>query len=356
MYDKNIESPFFPKNTDNFDRRYCEAVEKIGLETRERYEAYMQDEEFPLVFRKFTYINVDELSEKPPQKYKQIDRKEYSKSATGNSANTVAAPQSSTAIKYSNYDLVKEQKGNTTGRHGSTVEKAIRSKIKIVPSSASGNNYNSNIIRHGSDIGKNSSVVNANNFNQSSSILNQLKMKETNRHHSQFKERKIIGVASSLIFDDKINKTAIRSSSIKDHNSKQNHNMSSSIINQNPSTSNLNSLINVSNNGLGYPTNNPSGNKLPEIESKLEKIKKLTSNASAANLYSARQIGNNQSKNTQKESGLFLGGIAKKITPTKVLHGTSSTKLSSTIKSYSTINSNREGSNNVHYLTHRERK
>jgi hypothetical protein len=37
LYEKKIESPFFPKATDNYDKKYCEQVEKIGLDTKERY-------------------------------------------------------------------------------------------------------------------------------------------------------------------------------------------------------------------------------------------------------------------------------------------------------------------------------
>jgi hypothetical protein len=53
--DKKIESPFIPKVGDNFDRKYCEAIDKIGVDTKDRYENYIRLEDFHIKFRNFTY-------------------------------------------------------------------------------------------------------------------------------------------------------------------------------------------------------------------------------------------------------------------------------------------------------------
>lgn len=57
LYEKKLEAPFIPKHGDNFDKRYCESADKIGDETRERYEKYSQDENFQIIFKNFTVLN-----------------------------------------------------------------------------------------------------------------------------------------------------------------------------------------------------------------------------------------------------------------------------------------------------------
>ena len=52
-----IESPFKPREGDNFDKKYCEANDIIGEETLERYQDYVQDEEYIELFNGYTIIN-----------------------------------------------------------------------------------------------------------------------------------------------------------------------------------------------------------------------------------------------------------------------------------------------------------
>ena len=66
LSEKKLDSPFKPKIGDNFDKRYCEGVEKIGLETKERYENYIRDENFNYIFRNFTYGDVIETPSPSP--------------------------------------------------------------------------------------------------------------------------------------------------------------------------------------------------------------------------------------------------------------------------------------------------
>ena len=56
---KSIEAPFVPERKDNFDKRYCEAPDKIGMETRMRYAGYKHDRNFEHMFYNFTFYNID---------------------------------------------------------------------------------------------------------------------------------------------------------------------------------------------------------------------------------------------------------------------------------------------------------
>ena len=61
LLEGKINSPFIPrKNHDNYDKKYCQEVEEIGIETNMRYENYKNNERYPLIFEGFTYYNIDE--------------------------------------------------------------------------------------------------------------------------------------------------------------------------------------------------------------------------------------------------------------------------------------------------------
>ena len=57
---KEIEAPFLPdKNSENFDKEYCEEIDNVSEETIERYRQYIADELFPDVFQGYTFCNWD---------------------------------------------------------------------------------------------------------------------------------------------------------------------------------------------------------------------------------------------------------------------------------------------------------
>jgi hypothetical protein len=57
--DKKIIAPFIPKVGDNFDKRYCEALDRIGEETQERYQNYLRNKDMTKVFINYTFIAND---------------------------------------------------------------------------------------------------------------------------------------------------------------------------------------------------------------------------------------------------------------------------------------------------------
>ncbi len=57
MVEKKIEAPFVPRNGDNFDKRYCEGVDKIGSDTLERYHKYYKSQEYSSLFRNYTFFS-----------------------------------------------------------------------------------------------------------------------------------------------------------------------------------------------------------------------------------------------------------------------------------------------------------
>ena len=58
LYEKKLNAPFLPDKSDNFDKRYCEAGDKIGMDTRMRYTGYKNDRNYQNIFYNFTYYNI----------------------------------------------------------------------------------------------------------------------------------------------------------------------------------------------------------------------------------------------------------------------------------------------------------
>lgn len=66
LYEQRLEPPFNPKTGDNFDSKYCNAGDKIGNDTKEKYEFYLRDETYKDVFKNYTYHNNDIVEDNKP--------------------------------------------------------------------------------------------------------------------------------------------------------------------------------------------------------------------------------------------------------------------------------------------------
>jgi hypothetical protein len=63
LFRKKIDAPFLPPtNKENFDKKYCEGVDKVGEETIERYELYWQSDLYEGVFVNYTFVNMNYIS------------------------------------------------------------------------------------------------------------------------------------------------------------------------------------------------------------------------------------------------------------------------------------------------------
>ena len=63
LFNKNLKSPFVPKEGDNFDKRYCEGIEQIDTQTRERYQYYKSRNKFKTLFLNYTFVREEEKQE-----------------------------------------------------------------------------------------------------------------------------------------------------------------------------------------------------------------------------------------------------------------------------------------------------
>ena len=59
LYNKKIIAPYIPKKERNYDKKYCESIEKISNSTFERYKGYMRKNDYMKIFEGYTYFNND---------------------------------------------------------------------------------------------------------------------------------------------------------------------------------------------------------------------------------------------------------------------------------------------------------
>ncbi len=57
LYLNKLKAPFIPKQGDNFDHKYCNALEKHGLNTIERYKKILNSDKYKEAFLDFNYFN-----------------------------------------------------------------------------------------------------------------------------------------------------------------------------------------------------------------------------------------------------------------------------------------------------------
>ena len=57
LYLHKLKAPFIPKQGDNFDKRYCNAPDKSGANTLERYRNIVNNPKFKVAFDDFNYFN-----------------------------------------------------------------------------------------------------------------------------------------------------------------------------------------------------------------------------------------------------------------------------------------------------------
>ncbi len=114
---KRIISPFIPKQGDNYDKKYCEAVENINNSTYERYQSYYHSENFGSIFKNYTFLNNQEY-------YTETPNTSTKKNASNHRPNQLSAT-----------NLLSKTKIKVSDRGGLTLMKANSSRDSVGDSS-----------------------------------------------------------------------------------------------------------------------------------------------------------------------------------------------------------------------------
>ena len=76
LYLQKLKSPFIPPNGDNFDEKYCNSEDPVGVKTIEKYIKIISSSKYKKIFNNFKYFNREE-ADNEPQKNKNGSSKQF---------------------------------------------------------------------------------------------------------------------------------------------------------------------------------------------------------------------------------------------------------------------------------------
>ena len=188
---KTLPSPFIPQNKDNFDLRYCAKTEKIGQETKIRYEEILMDENYKNIFKDF-YFNYE------------IEREGINKIDINN--NNKITNQIYYKVNKIPFNQSKIIINNKAKDKFNTINEVIN------------NNNNNNNIKKENKLTKENLFINIFKRQTLKRINDLFETKlKTNNHHSKIKEKSISNIISPIInksLNSRIDKKYLNISSI----------------------------------------------------------------------------------------------------------------------------------------------
>ena len=69
LYMGKLNAPFVPKEEDNYDYTYCNAIDKITLKTKERYSEIMHKENYKILFEDYSYYSREEKRKENEERF-----------------------------------------------------------------------------------------------------------------------------------------------------------------------------------------------------------------------------------------------------------------------------------------------
>lgn len=86
LYLGKITAPFLPgKSDDNYDREYCNMIERLSMDTKERYEKIVSDPKYSNIFKDYYYYDRNVELSKEETKSEALNHKSRNKSVIGGS-------------------------------------------------------------------------------------------------------------------------------------------------------------------------------------------------------------------------------------------------------------------------------
>ena len=250
---KNLLAPFVPDKRDNFDKHYCESIDKISEETKLRYEEIYCSSHFKKVFVKF-YYNKDE-----DENYKE-------KNKNNNNYDNIVIDL---GLFKENEELNKilnntEKKENKELNLNLSKDKNIKDEFTL----------ESGFISKTNKITKNNYDINEENKNKDQTIKNKIKKEDSTLSSINFNKK---GLDSNI---KNSNNILIKNNNNKTNSNKTNINKNKSKINNRPlshsnSTQEIISAKNIIN-IRKYPKskiNNPNSNIQSQIRQPIKNQK-----------------------------------------------------------------------------------
>jgi len=120
LFNKTMPAPFVPKKAGNYDKKYCEVIEKISDTTLERYQNYLNQKNFKHVFDGYTCINIEMIQ--------NTINDTVSNNLTGTKSNKLSGKTSSSTKA----DIMNKLHSNTNELSSRTNKQNTKNKEEIV--------------------------------------------------------------------------------------------------------------------------------------------------------------------------------------------------------------------------------
>ncbi len=186
LFNKELIAPFIPSNGDNFDSKYCNAIEKIGLNTQKRYEYYIKGYDLNSFFVNFTYYP---LLDNDEEKYmREKDIRKFSLNVNGSNDSKIKE-KSNSGIKKRCQSAIGEKKSNYNSNKGTLKKKIDKLNIDNNENNNSSNNKEIEMFKKKHQIFKKTKSYNKNTCNNNNQTMKNFSSIKKNLLNQMNKEK-----------------------------------------------------------------------------------------------------------------------------------------------------------------------
>ena len=187
LLNKQMKSPFVPKDGDNFDKRYCEGVEHIDTQTKERYQYYKSKSKFRTLFINYTFIR-----EEDKQDYSNNDiRSTNNNSNSNNNLTNLNSNNSNSMTNIHSFSILnnKNNRNKNANNYFNQLDKENEdNNLNILYNENEDEEQNQKIFSRTFKVSKND-IMNNNFFSDINNNLISNKKEENYNHLNYFKEK-----------------------------------------------------------------------------------------------------------------------------------------------------------------------
>ena len=187
LLNKQMKSPFVPKDGDNFDKRYCEGIEHIDTQTKERYQYYKSKSKFRTLFINYTFIR-----EEDKQDYSNNDiRSTNNNSNSNNNLTNLNSNNSNSMTNIHSFSILnnKNNRNKNANNYFNQLDKENEdNNLNILYNENEDEEQNQKIFSRTFKVSKND-IMNNNFFSDINNNLISNKKEENYNHLNYFKEK-----------------------------------------------------------------------------------------------------------------------------------------------------------------------
>ena len=317
LKNKQLPSPFIPEKKDNFDKHYCESVDRIGPETQMRYEEIIYETDYQKVFVHFQFNKEEHRLKQQQQQQQQQSHKQHQKETNNTNNNNKDNPKSPTSPVNDNNNINLNHNHPLTKSHSTFIPPA---SSHLIPSATNKqfSTVNANKPKGSTNQNGTSSLPNSKNAQRPPSQDHKSSSLSSSSHHhhrplshsystkdvKQFQNRNALPQSDSRKVNPSSNKYRTNEyyGKSKIHSNHQSHDIIQSLFNKLPSSSSNKTLH--KHHGRSSSLTNIANKKHREYFQKLGNVKGKT-NKTKLNRADSVSALNKQSLLQKIKSGMI---------------------------------------------------